>query len=376
MKFPWTCLVAIVCQLLSYAALGASPLEQEKMSTFPGAISEAQIEQRINNLNSPIDIQVNPAVIDYVKDYVIYGQRPTQQLLGRTALYFPIFEHYLKVNRLPEQLKYLPIIESQLKPNAESPVGALGLWQFTSATARQYHLDINEHVDERRDPIRSTEAAVAYLADLYGKYHDWALVLAAYNCGPARLNQAIRMAGVKDYWKVREYLPTESQLYVPRFIAATYLMHYYQDHGLVPVYPSYELQLSRTVKIHSAIDFRTIANMADVSVAVIERLNPGYYRQFIPANRGGHYLILPEAAMNRFKQNDQLSSTTAIAFNGVRNQTTHLVGSGDTLETLAKRFNCKVSDIQYWNNLTQKQLYFRQEIVIMHASTLNNGWRS
>ncbi len=367
--------MAIVCQLLSYAAFGASPLETKKVSTASSNFSEAQLEQRLKSLNSPVDIQFNPSVSEYVKDYVVYGQRSTQLVLGRTALYFPIFEHYLKVNRLPEQLKYLPIIESKLNPNAESPVGALGLWQFTSATARQYHLAINEHVDERRDPIRSTEAAVMYLSDLYGKYHDWALALAAYNCGPARLNQAIRMAGVKDYWKVREYLPKETQLYVPRFIAATYLMHYYQDHGLVPVYPSYDLQLSRTVKIHESIDFRTIANLAGVSVDVVEKLNPGYYRRFIPASQKGHYLMLPEAAMTKFKLNSEQTVTTAISFREI-NQTTHVVSNGDTLETLAKRFRCSVKDIQYWNNLSQQHLYFRQEIVIVKQPITDNGWRS
>lgn len=182
-------------------------------------VSEAVIQQRINSLNSPVEVKIDSVVVAYIKDYVVYGQKATPYLIGRTALYFPIFEHYLKVYRLPEQLKYLAVIESQLQPHAESQVGATGLWQFTEATARQFHLAINEHVDERRDPIRSTEAAVAYLSQLYNKYRDWALVLAAYNCGPARLNQAISAAGERNFWKLRSYLPKETQMYIPRFFS-------------------------------------------------------------------------------------------------------------------------------------------------------------
>lgn len=285
MKFPWTSLVAIVCLLLSYAATGTSSLSQNKSFTPPTMVSEAVIQQRINSLNSPVEVKIDSVVVAYIKDYVVYGQKATPYLIGRTALYFPIFEHYLKVYRLPEQLKYLAVIESQLQPHAESQVGATGLWQFTEATARQFHLAINEHVDERRDPIRSTEAAVAYLSQLYNKYRDWALVLAAYNCGPARLNQAISAAGERNFWKLRSYLPKETQMYIPRFLAATYLMNYYTDHDLIPVYPGYELQLSRTVKIFQAISFQEIAKQTGVEVSILEKLNPSYKKKLHSSQR-------------------------------------------------------------------------------------------
>jgi membrane-bound lytic murein transglycosylase D len=375
MKFPWTSLVAIVCLLLSYAATGTSSPSQNKSFTPPTIVSEAIIKQRINSLNSPVEIKIDSAVVAYIKDYVIYGQKATPHLIGRTALYFPIFEHYLKVYRLPEQLKYLAVIESQLQPHAESQVGAMGLWQFTSATARQFHLAINEYVDERRDPIRSTEAAVAYLSQLYGKYRDWALVLAAYNCGPARLNQAISAAGERNFWKIRSYLPKETQMYVPRFIAATYLMNYYTDHGLIPVYPSYDLQLSRTVKVFQAISFQEIATQTGVEVSVLSALNPSYKKDYIPASEKGHYLILPESAMTQAKPNFYNLTPVAIAYND-KQQQTHVVSAGETLEGIAQRFKCSVKDIQYWNNLPGEQLYFRQELVILKTPAPVMSWRS
>ncbi|MEM8528516.1 MAG: transglycosylase SLT domain-containing protein, partial [Bacteroidota bacterium] len=294
--------------------------------------------------------------------------------LGRTALYFPVFEHYLNANRLPEQLKYLPIVESRLQPTAKSYVGALGLWQFTAATARQYHLTINGDVDERRDPIRSTEAAVDFLAQLYGKYRDWALVLAAYNCGPARVNQAIRTAGgVKNYWKIRQYLPKETQDYVPRFMAVTYVMNHYQDHYLVPSYPSHQLQLTRTVKIFNGMNFQDIARLSGVSTEIISALNPGYWGGYIPASSKGHYLSLPAAAMETYKSRNG-AQVVSINFSGAKR--THVVESGDTIESIAKQFKCSVKDIQYWNNLNQNSLYFRQELVIYTGGRAVSGSRS
>ncbi|NJL76528.1 MAG: transglycosylase SLT domain-containing protein [Saprospiraceae bacterium] len=326
-------------------------------------------------MNSPVTIEYDPSIREMIKDYVLLGHKESQRILGRSALYFPIFEHYLKVYRLPEQLKFLPIVESRLSPDALSSAGAAGLWQFTQGTAQQFHLVVNDQIDERRDPIRATEAAVQYLADLYGKYRDWALVLAAYNCGPARLNQAIRMAGEKDYWKVRAYLPKESQEYVPRFIAASYLMHYYHDHELIPVYPSHELQLTRTVKVNDSMNFQEIASITGVSAEVITHLNPGYRRGIIPASTNGHYLILPEAGIAAFRKmyhNAQPVAVSSNTLNGMKR--THIVKVGETLESVASIFKCNVAELKSWNNITGEHLYFRQELVI-YASAQNN-WKS
>ncbi|MEM1325019.1 MAG: transglycosylase SLT domain-containing protein [Bacteroidota bacterium] len=342
-------------------------------TTTAGRISDAEIQQRLTRLDSPVDIRQNAETVRQIKSYVIDAKVATQRIIGRTALYFPVFEHYLSVYRLPEQLKYLPIVESRLQPTVRSHAGATGLWQFTGATARQYHLAVNAQVDERKDPIRATEAAVSYLSQLHNKYRDWALVLAAYNCGPSRVNQAIaRAGGKKDYWTIHPYLPTETQNYVPRFIAASYLMKHYQDHGLVPSYPSYQLQVTRTVKVFNRLSFQDIARAANTSIEIIEALNPGYRQAYIPTSLTGHYLILPEAAMQNFNRTKG-GQVVAMNFTGASRK--HVVQSGDTLESIAKRFKCSVKDIQYWNSMDHDQVYFRQELVL-YTGGLGLGNRS
>ncbi|MEN0048129.1 MAG: transglycosylase SLT domain-containing protein [Bacteroidota bacterium] len=369
MKFPWTCVVTVSLLLGSVVAY-ASGTSLKENAYSPSSISDDLIQQRLEQISSPVEYKADPAITATVKDYLYPGKHTTQRILGRTALYFPIYEHYLSVHRLPEQLKYLSIVESKLQPTAKSHAGAVGLWQFTTATARQYGLRIDGNVDERRDPIRSTEAAVRFLSDLYGKYRDWALVLAAYNCGPARLNQAIRMAGTKDYWTVRQYLPKETQEYVPRFLAITYVMNYYQNHRLIPSYPSHQMQLTRTVKVFKGGSFQDIARATGVSTDVIAALNPSYWRAYIPSSSKGHYLILPETGMESFRE---VAGNSAVAINFSGSKRTHVVESGDTIESIARKFRCSVRDIQYWNNLNQGGLYFRQELVIYTGGKVTSG---
>ncbi len=365
--------MAVASLMLSVASYATPSLVLQNTESAPSTItiSDATIQQRLHNLNSPVDVQYRPVVRESIRAYIVFAQRESQQLLGLTSLYFPVFEHYLKLNHLPEQLKYLPIIESRLRPGATSHAGAAGLWQFTKGTGRQFHLQIDNVVDERRDPIRSTEAAAAYLEQLYGKYRDWTLVLAAYNCGPARLNQAIRHAGSKDYWKVREFLPKETQDYIPRFIAASYLMQYYHEHGLVPAYPSYNLQLTRTTKVYNAMNFSTIARITGLSERTIARLNPGYQQNLVPANSNGQYLILPESAMLAFQTTMQ--PTVPYASVGTARRT-HVVQSGDTIESLAKIYKCSTGEIVAWNNMNESNLFFRQELVI-YVNAYEEVWR-
>ena len=356
--------MAGACFLLPVSSYASTPLETENTtieSLEVADISEATIQQRLRYLNSPVSIQYDEGVRESIRAYIIFAQRESQKLLGLTSLYFPVFEHYLKIKHLPEQLKYLPVIESRLRPGATSHAGAAGLWQFTKGTGRQFGLRIDDVVDERRDPIRATEAAVEYLEQLYRKYRDWTLVLAAYNCGPARLNQAIRHAGTRDYWKVRAFLPKETQDYVPRFIAASYLMQYYHEHNLVPTLPSYNLQITRTTKVYQAMNFATIARLTGLSTRTIARLNPGYQQDFIPANAAGQYLILPEEGMLTFQAAVQPDVQYASVGTARR---THVVQAGDTIESLAKVYKCSTGEIVAWNNMSESELFFRQELVV------------
>ena len=165
------------------------------------------------------------------------GRRETEKFLGKGVLYFPVFDQYLERYQLPEELRFLPVVESRLKPNATSAAGASGLWQFMPATARAYELNVNRKVDERLDPHKSTEAAVSLLADLYEEFGDWGLALAAYNCGPSRVKRAIRKTGCNNFWDIRKYLPRQTQQYIPAFLAAVYVCRNFELHNLEPRFP-------------------------------------------------------------------------------------------------------------------------------------------
>ena len=197
--------------------------------------TETYIE-RLRRLPALMELPYNEVVRKFIDRYSGRLRRSVAFWLGAANFYMPIFEQALETYNLPLELKYLPVIESGLTPTAVSRVGATGLWQFMLSTGRQYGLKVNTLVDERRDPIKASYAAARYLRDLYRIFGDWNLVIAAYNCGPERINRAIHRAdGEKDYWKIYPYLPQETRGYVPAFIAANYIMNYYCDHNICPM---------------------------------------------------------------------------------------------------------------------------------------------
>jgi membrane-bound lytic murein transglycosylase D len=205
-------------------------------------------------------------------------------MLGASNFFMPIFEEALEAYQLPLELKYLPIIESALKPNAVSRVGATGLWQFMLTTGKDYGLTINSLVDERRDPLKASYAAARYLRDLYKIFGDWSLVIAAYNCGPANINKAIhRAGGEKDYWKIYPYLPKETRGYVPAFIAANYVMNYYCEHNICPMKSQLPVQTD-TVVVTRNINLYQIAGVLGIEISILRSLNPAYRRDIVPGN--------------------------------------------------------------------------------------------
>ena len=193
-------------------------------------------KERLSRIPSVMEMPYNDVVQKLIDRYSGHLRRSVSLMLGTQNFYMPIFEEALESYGLPLELKYLPVIESALNPNAVSRVGATGLWQFMLHTGKQYGLEINSLVDERRDPIKASYAAAHYLSDLYKIFGDWNLVIAAYNCGPQGINKAIHRAkGLTDYWDIYPYLPKETRGYVPAFIAANYIMNYYCDHNICPM---------------------------------------------------------------------------------------------------------------------------------------------
>ena len=182
--------------------------------------------------------------------------------LAMKQIYFPMFEEILDRKGIPLEFKYLPIVESAFNPVAVSRAGATGLWQLMYGTGADLGLKINSYIDERRDPVRATEAAANYLKKLYGLYGDWQLVLAAYNSGPGNVNKAIaRAGGVKNFWAICNYLPAETRSYVPTYIAAVYVMNQYKDYKLVSSEPKRELYAVDTVLITAKVSLKHISNL-------------------------------------------------------------------------------------------------------------------
>ena len=358
MKIPWTAVLFTAATSWCVSNLNATTNKKHHWRST----SETLIKQRIQNLKLPFNVNYESEIGQQIKSYVVYGKRSTEKMLSRSTRFFPIFEHHLKINHLPLELRFLPMIESQLKPTIKSPVGAAGLWQFVPATARLYGIKMNVHLDERFDPHRSTEAAVRLLKKLYAEYCDWALVLAAYNCGTVRVNKAIKEANSTNYEDIKGFLPQETQRYLPRFVAAAYVCNYYEAHGLMPKPIAYDANQVQTVKINESITFDEIQDITKLDEAVIRRLNPSYLSGTIPASRRGNYLALPKMALKKVADYIQQNRKSAATDPSSAFPHDYIVQSGDTIEKIAYEYGCDKIAIMRWNELSSPTLSFNQQI--------------
>lgn len=255
---------------------------------------------RLKRIPSVIEMPYNDIVQKFIDRYSSHLRRSVSYMLGAQNFYMPIFEQALETYGLPLELKYLPVIESALNPKAVSRVGATGLWQFMLKTGKNYGLEINSLVDERRDPIKASYAAARYLSDLYKIFGDWNLVIAAYNAGPDKINKAIhRSKGKNDYWEIYPYLPKETRGYVPAFIAANYIMNYYCDHNICPMETDLPVKTD-TVMVTRDIHFEQIAKVLNMDIAQIQELNPQYRRNIINGSSQPSTLKLPSTLITNF----------------------------------------------------------------------------
>lgn len=373
--------------ILSFVLLATIVLIPSNFAATPSettpVYNEQEVKDRLAGLEENlIECRFNPTVSSYIRAY-LRGRRGSEYILGRTVMYFPIFETHLEEAGLPEQLKYLPIIESSLNPKAVSRVGAVGLWQFMPATARELGLKIGRYVDERVDPYKATDAAMRYLSREYDRFGDWALVLAAYNSGSGRVGRAIKRARSKDYWRLQRYLPRETRNYVPRFIAATYLVEFYDQHELRPNYPSLDLQLTETLEIFEHCSFFRIAQVTGLTLEDIEALNPSYTQGFIPANTDGNFVTLPKRVMPQFKEyissqrpdnlddlallNIPVVIAQPVDVNAAYEQSVYVVREGQTLQEIAKELHCTAYQLRLWNNLSKEELKNGQELTVFQT---------
>lgn len=259
-----------------------------------------EYQERLRRLPVVMEMPYNSVVQKFIDQYSGRLRRTVSYALGAGNFYIPIFEEALDYYGLPLELKYLPVIESALEPKAKSSAGAVGLWQFMLATGKRYDLKVNSLIDERQDPYKSSWAAARYLRDLYKIYRDWNLVIAAYNCGPTNVNKAIHRAnGVRDYWTIYPYLPSETRGYVPAFIAANYIMNYYCEHNICPMKTKLPITTD-TVTIMRDLHMQQVAELCNIDVEAIQALNPQYRTQLIPGSSGPMTLRLPTETLNTF----------------------------------------------------------------------------
>jgi len=255
---------------------------------------------RLSRLPTVMEMVYNEVVQKFIDRYSGRLRHSISYMLGASNFYIPIFEEALEVYQLPLELKYLPVIESALNPKAVSRVGATGLWQFMIGTGKQYGLQVNSHVDERRDPVKSSYAAARYLRDLYKVFGDWNLVIAAYNCGPENITKAIHRAkGEKDYWRIYPYLPKETRGYVPAFIAANYIMTYYSQHNICPMTTRLPAKTD-TVMVSRNVHLEQVAEVVGINIDLLRSLNPMYRRDVIPGASEPLPLRLPLTEVSKF----------------------------------------------------------------------------
>ncbi len=248
------------------------------------AMEDQLFKERLENISTEVPLEFNQTIKRSILAY-LHNKKRTERVIGLCQVYKPLFENVLAEYQMPQVILNLPIIESELNVHAVSPVGAMGLWQFMESTGKLYDLDVNSHIDERKDPEKATIAAAQYLKHLHGRFGDWLLALAAYNCGPGRVSGAIKKAGgKKNYWDIRKYLPRETRGYVPKFIAATYVNNYYFLHGLSPKVPELSMDFAYYVTTHQAMTIDTFAENNNVFASSIKRLNPFLLSELIPAN--------------------------------------------------------------------------------------------
>lgn len=336
-------------------------------------ITDTMYAKRLAALPTIVRMPYNNMVRSCIDRYTKNGRSQVSYLLGISELYFPIIEEEIDRIGVPHELKYLPIIESALNPKATSRMGAKGLWQFMFTTGKLYGLKANNYIDERFDPAKATTAALLYLKDLYNMFQSWELAIAAYNCGPGNVKKAInRSGGSTDFWKIYPWLPRETRGYLPGFIAASYIMTYYEDHGICPMEPELPIATD-TIHVNRNLHFGQIAEVCGVDIEEIRALNPQYLKDIIPGKNETYVLRLTNNTTTKFVENeDSIYRHNADKYfpqvnidkmlkeakenNGAGNLIRHKIKNGETLGSIAIKYKVSVKQIMKWNDLRNSNI--------------------
>ena len=335
------------------------------------------IKNRLERLNTktPIELYFTPSVEKTIKRYLNTRLEFYEKNIDRINYYLPLFEEQLQNQKIPLEIKYLPIIESRLDPSAVSKVGATGLWQFMFYTALENGLTMNSYVDERMDPFKSTQAAAAYLNKLYRIHNDWNLVLASYNAGPRTISRAKKKSGgYINYWNMRPFLPSETANYIPSFIATMYIFEYASEHGIDTYKNEKPILSTEKITIKDKIAFEHISDFFDYPTDSIRRLNPSYIHGIVPG-KNKNELRLPTKLVDSFIMREEEFYTFAKSefdkrekplpdLYSIDSKLVYKVKYGEFLGKIARKFGVKVSDIKRWNNLKNDNIRENQKLII------------
>lgn len=345
-------------------------------------VPDSVIAKRLRSLHTVIPMTFNPEVRSYIRMYLNRMRGRLDVMLTLSEFYYPVFEEALARYNVPEELKHLTIVESAMNPQATSRVGAAGLWQFMYTTGKNYGLEVNSIIDERRDTYKSSDAAAHYIHDLYHVFGDWHLAIAAYNCGPGNINKAIaRSGGKRDFWQIYPYLPRETRGYIPAFIAATYIMNFYPEHGLHPKRVTIPLRTD-TIMVERNMLFHYVSQYIGIEIDELRTLNPQYRTDLIPGEGNSYPLCLPTDKMNGlihwadtiFKYSEDSLARRAITVKTAPVEETHQTPShrssrknnhsssyhrvrrGETLTSIAAKNGTTVSKIKKLNGLKSDRI--------------------
>lgn len=376
-----------------------SPIEEETISPvyqfeYIPDFNYNEVAKKIKAMDTDMPFELNERIFSFINYFTVRNREYTKMVLQRQDIYFPLFEQTLAEHNMPDDIKFLAIIESGLNPKAKSRVGAMGLWQFMPATGKQYSLDVNRDIDDRMDPEMSTEAAVRYLKSLHRMFGNWELALAAYNCGPGNVRKAIRKSGGKTtFWEVYNHLPKETRSYVPQFQAIMYVLRHTEDHNFVLENPTYPIVYEK-IKFNQELDLEQLANITGICIEDLEHLNPSVQNRLIPTSNMHMAVRVPKSRSEYITQNHEqfseavkLTNERSIALRSAplkssnspvattsaaptnQNKITYVVKSGDVLGAIAQKHGTTVTNLKAWNNLSSNTIKIGQKLDIYTKSS-------
>jgi membrane-bound lytic murein transglycosylase D len=350
-------------------------------------LDKDSIKARLKKIQKDIPLSYNNAITSFIHYFTIRNREYSRMVLRRKDTYFPIFEKILKENNMPDELKYLSIVESGLNPRARSRAGAVGLWQFVPNTGKYYKLGIDSYIDDRSDPVKSTQAACEYLRYLHDMFDNWELALAAYNCGPGNVRKAIKASRHKrDFWEIYYNLPRETRSYVPQFIAISYLMNYNKEHNLFADY--YEnISNHHTIYTDQYVNLDVMAKFLDICPEDLQRLNPTLLRNRVPSYAKNFPLKIPAEKIHILMSNyctimdscsvfgneeliDEVNPFSERSTN--RNTLVYVVKRGDVLGKIARKYHVSVSELKTWNHLISNTLKYGQKLTLWKEGRQKN----